>query len=361
MLCQMTGGYGIIRGMETNHRTTNRANARMAAAFAAALCAATALGARPDESAATNAPAFRCFPPEIRTIGVVMPASILAKKRFDAGIAALKNAGIRVKLAPRLDFRKTASAADRAADFQEAWMDPEVDLVLCARGGSGSEGILPLLDWNLLRTRRQRVLGFSNITMILNAMLKENAGHPFSGPSISQMLYASGDTFEWLKASLAGAPLPAAKLRPIRAGAFSGLPCGGHIALVSSGIRRKWACDATGRVVFLERNNSASAKAIDTELKSIAASGWLKGCAGIVFGDVTPGPGRQGDAKKRKALTPEELKEALDAVERSKREFAEAAGVPVYDGYQYGHIPVSHAIDFLRKVSVTEDGTMTWQ
>ncbi len=43
-----------------------------------------------------------------------------------------------------------------------------------------------------------------------------------------------------------------------------------------------------------------------------------------------------------------------------KRDFAARAGCPVYDGYAYGHIPVSHAIDFRREVSVSEDGTMTW-
>ena len=40
------------------------------------------------------ATAFNCFPPEIRTIGVVMPASIQPKARFDAGVEALKAAGL---------------------------------------------------------------------------------------------------------------------------------------------------------------------------------------------------------------------------------------------------------------------------
>ena len=42
------------------------------------------------------ATAFNCFPPEIRTIGVVMPASIQPKARFDAGVEALKAAGFRI-------------------------------------------------------------------------------------------------------------------------------------------------------------------------------------------------------------------------------------------------------------------------
>ena len=304
------------------------------------------------------ATAFNCFPPEIRTVGVVMPASIQAKARFDEGVEALKAAGFRIKLAKRLNFKTQASAADRAADFEEMWMDPEVDLVICARGGSGSENILPLLDWNRLRTRDQRVLGFSNITMILNAMAKEKAGHPFSGSSISHLLYAKGDTFEWLKRAIAGSPQPAVKLRALRPGAFSGLPCGGHIALVRLGIKTNWACDAAGRVVFLERNNSASAKKIAEELDEIAASGWLKDCAGVIFGDVTPG--REGKGGKR-TLSGPELAAAREEVARAKRAFVEKIGKPAYDGFAYGHIPVSHAIDFRRKVSVAEDGTMTWE
>ena len=329
----------------------------LSAASVMAICAAAA--AKTEEKAMQTS--FACFPPEIKTIGVVMPASIFAKAKFDHGVAALTNAGIRVKLAKRLNFKKVASAEDRAADFQEMWMDPEVDLVLCARGGTGSEDILPLLDWNRLRTRDQRVLGFSNITMILNAMLKENAGHPFSGPSISQLLYATGDTFEWLRDTIAGAPHPAAKLRAIRPGAFEGLPCGGHIALVKMGISRKWSCDATGRVVFLERNSSASAKKIGEELMYIADSGWLKGCAGVVFGDVTPGSElAPGDKGRRRKLTGAQLAAARAEVARLKREFADRLTVPVYEGYQYGHISVSHAIDFRRKVSIAADGTMAW-
>ena len=317
------------------------------------LAAATAVAAAPK-------PDFHgIFPPEVKTIGVVMPASIQPKKKFDIGVEALRAAGYRVKLAPRLKFDAVAPVEDRVKDFEETWMDPEVDLVLCARGGTGAQDVIVKLDWGKLRTRPdQKVLGFSNITMILNAMLKEKAGHPISGPSISQMLYAKGDTFEWLCRAVAGAPQPAAKLRALKPGAFSGLPCGGHIALVRTGIAMKWAADAKGRVVFLERNNSASVKGIRAEFDAILKSGFLDGAAGVIFGDVTPGSGKTERGRRR--LSADELKAARAEVEALKRDFAARAGCPVYDGYAYGHIPVSHAIDFRRRVKVDEDGTMTW-
>ena len=299
------------------------------------------------------------FPQEVKTVGVVMPASILARTSFDRGVDALRAAGYRVKPAPRLSFDKLASVEDRVKDFEETWMDPEVDLVLCARGGTRAEDVIVKLDWEKLRTRPdQKVLGFSNITMILNAMLKERAGHPISGPSISQMNYARGDTLAWLCDTVAGRSHPAAKLRALKPGPFSGLPCGGHIALVRKGIDMKWNADAKGRVVFLERNNSTTVEGIRKELDVILNSGFLNGAVGVIFGDVTPGSGNK-ELKKR-GLSPDELKAARAQVEVLKRDFAARAGCPVYDGYAYGHVPVSHAIDFRRRVTVAEDGTMTW-
>ena len=292
-----------------------------------------------------------CFPPDVRTVAIVMPASILPKAEFDRGVAQLKAAGYRIKLAPRLDFKKVAPVEDRVADLEEAWMDPEVDLVLCARGGQGAEDLLPKLDWAKLRTRRQRVLGFSNITWLLNAMLKEEAGHPFSGPTLWNFIRADSATFSWLSASLGGGILPALKLRPLRAGACRGKPCGGHIAMLSRALPLGWTSDTKGRIVFLERSVRAPA-VIREELDALVAGGYFTNCAGVVFGDITPG---DADGKH---LSGEALKAGRAEVLQIKKDFAEKMACPVWDGYPYGHVPLNCAIDFLREASISEDGVL---
>ena len=288
----------------------------------------------------------------IRTVALVMPASILNKSRFDSGKAALEAAGYRVKVMPRLDFKKVAPVADRVADFEQAWMDPEVDLVLCARGGRGAEDLLDKIDWAKLRTRRQRVLGFSNITMILNAMLKEKAGHPFSGPSLSQFLYARHPTFEWLSRAIAeDGPMPEVKLRALRPGACSGAACGGHIALVLKGVQKGWAADTKGRIVFLETSAcepSVARKILD----ALVSRGYFAECAGVVFGDLAAG-GPKGSKLSGQALADAEAEMA-----RIKQDFAAKMTCPVYDGYPYGHVPVSYAIDFLRVKTITAAGVL---
>jgi len=295
-----------------------------------------------------------CFSDKVKTIGVVMPASIANVRDYAACKAAVAAAGYRVKEAPRLDFMKVAPVADRVADFEEMWMDPEVDLVVCVRGGKGAQDLLQKLDWAKLRTRRQRVLGFSNITYLLNAMLKENAGCPITGPTFTQFRYLAPQSVTWLGKVLGGEKLPPVKLKPLRGGACSGLPCGGHISMLKGACEMRQLPDATGRVVFLECSVREPA-VHEAELDFLAKSGWLNGAAGVVFGNITPG------GPKRAKLKGAALKAGYVREAEIKCAFAEKVKCPVFDGYPYGHVPKNFAVDFQRKVSVTAGGTLTFE
>ena len=289
------------------------------------------------------------LPDSIKTIALVMPASIQGKANFDSGKAALEAAGYKVKVMPRLNFDTVAPVEDRVADFEQAWMDPEVDLVLCARGGRDSESLLGKLNWEKLRTRKQRVLGFSNITMILNAMLKENAGHPFSGPTLSQFLYAQPSTFKWLSKAIANdGPMPDVKLRALRPGACSGLACGGHIALVLRGVQMGWAADTKDRIVFLETTVWEPEKT-RAMLDELVSRGYFKECAGVVFGDM-------GQSKARRSGMA--LKDWKKKMAQVRKDLAAKVTCPVYEEYPYGHVSVSYTIDFLRRKTITADGIL---
>ena len=294
-----------------------------------------------------------CFPTNvIRTVALVMPASIYNKEKFDLGRTALTSAGYKVKVMPRLNFKTVAPVEDRVADFEQAWMDPEVDLVLCARGGTGAEDLLDKLDWAKLRTRNQRVLGFSNITMLLNAMLKEKAGRPFSGPTLSQLIYAKPSTFTWLaKVFEEGGAMPDVKLKPLRPGACKGLACGGHVFLVLKGVQMGWAADTKGRIVFLE-TSIREPPVLRAALDELIGTGYFNGCAGVVFGDLAPG------GPNRTKLTGVELKAGRAQMAQIRKDFAAKMTCPVYEGYPYGHVSVSYAIDFLREKTITDDGVL---
>ena len=294
-----------------------------------------------------------CFSETVKTLGVVMPASIPSRRDYLRCKAWFEYAGYRVKEASRLNFREVASVADRVADFEEMWMDPEVDLVIAARGGRGAQDLVDKIDWAKLRARNdQRLLGFSNITWLLNTMLREKAGHPISGPSLTQFRYLKKPSLDWLAGVLGQKPLKAQTLKALKPGAFAGLPCGGHLDILRGMAERKLLPDAKGRVVFLECS-VRDPRLVAGYVKKLLDSGWFEGAAGVVFGDITPGD------EKLKPLKGAARKAALATLEQMKRDFAAKVGCPVYEGYDYGHVPVSLAIDFHRRVSVSSDGVLT--
>lgn len=295
-----------------------------------------------------------CLSSSVKTVGVIIPASLPARKTYMVCKARLEEAGYRVKEASRLSLGKVAPIEDRVADFEEMWMDPEVDLVICARGGTGAQDLIDKIDWKKLRTRNQRVLGFSNITWLLNAMLNEKAGHPISGPTLTQFRYVAQPTLAWLAPALAGKPLPDVELRALRPGAFSGLPCGGHIGMLAGMAERKCLPDATGRVVFLECS-CRYPKVAEGYLETLCKAGFFTSAAGVVFGDITPGD------ESNKKLTGAALKQGLAEVGRIKRRFAERVTCPVYDRYPYGHVAKNFAIDFQRKVEVSAEGRLQFK
>ena len=131
------------------------------------------------------------FPDNIRTVGVITPAGRLAPELMESGIAELRKAGIRVKGPESLPECRVSYLAgtpeDRAAQIMKMWLDPEVDLLLCSRGGFGCAQLLPHLNWKKLRARRIPLAGYSDITALHWAMASRNAGLPVVCPMLGKL------------------------------------------------------------------------------------------------------------------------------------------------------------------------------
>ena len=154
--------------------------------FAAALCAS---------AASVAAEGAKSVAPHARTIGVVSISSIIPADQLVSGTNFLVRAGYRVKVAPNVPGPKVVSAAERARLLEKFWLDPEIDLLVFSRGGQGAADVVPLLDWDSLRKRpNMPVVGFSDVTVLLNAMLAKGVGHPLSGPTLSYADRSSSTT-----------------------------------------------------------------------------------------------------------------------------------------------------------------------
>ena len=90
------------------------------------------------------------------TIGVIAPASRPTHPgSLDNGIRTLESLGFQVKIAPHALDRHgflAGTDTDRLTDLHAMFLDPEVDGIICLRGGYGSARLLPYIDFELIRS-----------------------------------------------------------------------------------------------------------------------------------------------------------------------------------------------------------------
>ena len=115
-------------------------------------------------------------PPALRsgdTIAIVPTARAITLDELQDGIALLESWGLRVKIGAgigRKHFQFAGTDVERAADLQQAIDDPEVRAIWCARGGYGTVRLLDHLDLSKLKRDRKWIIGFSDITVLHNAL-----------------------------------------------------------------------------------------------------------------------------------------------------------------------------------------------
>lgn len=224
-------------------------------------------------------------------IAVVAPSGPADPVRLERGCSVLRGLGLDVVVGEhaldRAPLRYLAgSDADRAADLQDAWCDPRIAAVLCARGGYGAARVLDHLDWAALRETPPKLLHGSSDITALHVAFGSRLGVPTSfGPMVATMVVdAGGEALEHLRAGLFGAGAPVRGTQTLRAGRAEGTLTGGNLSLLASLIGTRYApAPAAGRIAFLEDVDEAPYR-VDRMLTQLLQAGWFEGVAGIVLG-----------------------------------------------------------------------------
>ena len=292
-------------------------------------------------AAESPAPAWKGIFGNLKTIAVCAPARPGQTAQVDRALQNLRDAGYNVKVMPNArkneNTSKMVSAQLRAADFMQAYMDNEVDAIWCVRGGIGSIDTAALLDWEKIRTRKIPVVGFSDITSLHNVMLKNQVGHIFSGPSLTQMLKCNDHSIAWFARTVTGSKQPPIQLQVVSNGkACSGYPAGGHLTLYQRAYCSGNAPASKGKIVFLETPNNPQ-KLAPTELERLRKKGCFDHCAAVVFGNI---------------------KGSKQVVDKIINDFAAKVSCPVFRDFPYGHQSSNYLIDFEREVSITAGGLL---
>jgi muramoyltetrapeptide carboxypeptidase len=205
--------------------------------------------------------------------------------------------------------------ADRAADLQQAWLDPSIDAVLCARGGYGAQRIVDLLDWPAMAAVPPKIFtGFSDVTALHEAFALRLGVPTLHSPNICGTGFtAFPDAQQSLHQALFAPDTPAARtltsdpsawLAPGRA---TGTTAGGNLTMLAANLGTPDGRDPHpsaptphssaptphhprsgfgGCILLLEDVNEECYR-VDRMLTQLLRSGALDGVAGIALGTWT--------------------------------------------------------------------------
>ena len=203
-------------------------------------------------------------------VALVAPAGpLLERDDLTRAEALCRALGYEPRLGPNTAQRYGYFAGtdeQRLADLNGALNDPDVDAIWCIRGGYGVTRILDGVDFDALARRPRPLIGYSDITAVLNAALHHAGVVTFHAPMARvAMPPFSRRHFERVLAAAEPAgrldrlPAPPDVLLPkenritaLRGGVAEGPLLGGNLSLVQCLVGTPHLPDLEGAILFLE-------------------------------------------------------------------------------------------------------------
>ena len=229
------------------------------------------------------------------TVGVIYPAGpVRDQARLEQGLQILRNLNLRVRHYPLDQSGPEYLAADdeqRLKGFYRLWNDEAVKAVIAARGGYGCLRIIGRMNPDLLRSRPKWLIGFSDLTVLLNGISAATGLVTLHGPMVTTLANADPLSFQRFKDALRGefSPLaPSRDLEILRSGRGQGRLIGGNLTTLTHLIGTPWQPELPGRILFLEDTGESLYK-LDRMLTHLACCGLLNHLAGLLLGVFDPG------------------------------------------------------------------------
>ncbi|PIR21349.1 MAG: LD-carboxypeptidase [Deltaproteobacteria bacterium CG11_big_fil_rev_8_21_14_0_20_47_16] len=243
------------------------------------------------------------------TIAVIAPSSNFERDRLLDGIAALEHAGFKIIYRDDIfakDRYLAGPDARRTDELIQYLKDPTISAVMCARGGYGAQRIASELNLKKLKASPKWVIGYSDVTVLLNLIRNQLGWMTVYGPTVAGHFGSKSprENMEWLlRLTTQSRPLGAVPTREaivVKPGFASGRVAGGCLTLVQMGIGTPYDVQTDNAVLFLE-DRGEKLYEIDRMLQHLKHAGKLNKVKGIVFGSMLLHP---QEADKNHELIP---------------------------------------------------------
>jgi muramoyltetrapeptide carboxypeptidase len=231
-------------------------------------------------------------------VGIVAPASNVKREMLEAGCDGLRRAGYEpfyLESILERDLYFAGSAERRARELEEMFARHDIRAIVCARGGYGSNYLLPALDSKTLdlkkiATHPKIFVGYSDLTTLMTWFADSANLVTFHGPMVAKdFSVADGvDVPSWQNAVNGATEWEIGEgsgAKPLVAGKAEGILYGGCLSILVAALGTPYDIQAAGTILFIE-DLAAKPYQIDRMLMQLKLAGKLKDVRGIVFGEM---------------------------------------------------------------------------
>jgi len=277
------------------------------------------------------------YPPPLKkgdTIGIIAPAGQLQGiSPFRRGVDLLCEMGFQVKF-PQDLWPGTAYLADndanRADEFNRLFQEEEVKGLVALRGGYGSLRMLAGIDLALVTSSPKILVGFSDITILLNFLHDRTGLVSCHGPVVTSLASANKKTLTGLQYCMTHLkPLcfDVSCIEILRDGPVVAAPLiGGNLASLVTLIGTPHDFSWKNKIVFLEDINEPVYK-VDRMLTQLKMAGKFDNIAGLILGSFSMSTNQNESEKAR----------YREAIWNRVLELCPIQAIPVWGNFPAGH------------------------
>ncbi|OIQ37233.1 MAG: hypothetical protein BM555_01105 [Crocinitomix sp. MedPE-SWsnd] len=217
----------------------------------------------------------------------------------------------------------------RAKELMGMFQDKSIRAILTMRGGWGCARILDLLDYKVIAANPKVVMGFSDITSLVNAIYTKTGLVTYHGPC-GYSSWGDFSTQQVVNCLVKGQPYtmknPTNNLEDLKtwnSGTAQGKLVGGNLTVISSMIGTSFEPNWNDKILFLEEIKEEPYR-VDRMLWQLKQAEVFHKINGVVLGSF-------------RKCEPEEPEKSFSLDEIFKQHFT-TVPFPVYQGASFGHI-----------------------
>lgn len=231
------------------------------------------------------------------TIGLIAPSSpVRHPEEVERSVQLLEEFGFQVIVGKSCHSQYGYLAGRdevRARDVNLMFANPEVDGIICLRGGYGSPRILNQLDYEMIQKNPKTFLGYSDITAMHIALNQLCHLVTYHGPMPASDMLKYFDHFSkesFFQAITSPNPLgiienpPGEEIHSLVTGKATGPIIGGNLSLIAGTIGTNYEIDTRGKLLLLEDIDEEPYR-VDGMLNQLRLAGKFHDCSGVIIGD----------------------------------------------------------------------------